>query len=168
MTAPILALHLKYLLKIFSNVYLLRIPSCKKCNNDWKHFYPQTGLAIELLLLPFEFAMAECYYLGQGWRTFFGERAKILKTKFSKLKLCRYIKQNKSINEDRPLAQLFSAQIIGAGGLGFKSRTGQINTVSPTARHRCDVSSDLRSPGAKLRRWAPPLVTRLGVIPRVQ
>ena len=46
---------------------------------------------------------------------------------------------------------------IGAGGLGFDSRAGQIDTVSPTARHRCDVSSELCSPGAKSRRWAPPL-----------
>ena len=30
-----------------------------------------------------------------------------------------------------------------------------------------DVSSELRCPGAKLRRWAPPLVTHLGVISRV-
>ena len=37
--------------------------------------------------------------LAQGWRTFFGERAKILKIKFSKLKPCHYIKQNKNINE---------------------------------------------------------------------
>ena len=38
---------------------------------------------------------------------------------------------------------------IGAGGLRFDSRAGQISTVSPTARHRCDVSSELCSPGAK-------------------
>ena len=30
--------------------------------------------------------------LVQGWRTFFGERAKILKIKFSKLMPCHYIK----------------------------------------------------------------------------
>ena len=29
---------------------------------------------------------------------------------------------------------------IGAKGLGFDSRDGQIGTVSPTARHRCNVS----------------------------
>ena len=40
-------------------------------------------------------------------------------------------------------------------------------TVSPIARHRCDVSSELCCPGAKPRRWIPPLVTRFGVIPRV-
>ena len=40
----------------------------------------------------------------------------------------------------RPLAQLLNAQVIGAEGLGFDSRDGQIGTVSPTARHCCDVS----------------------------
>ena len=40
----------------------------------------------------------------------------------------------------RPSAQLLSAQAIGAEGVGFDSRAGQIGTVSPTARHRCDVS----------------------------
>ena len=38
---------------------------------------------------------------------------------------------------------------------------------SPTTRHRCDVSSELRYPGAKPRRWAPQLVTRFDVIRRV-
>ena len=67
----------------------------------------------------------------------------------------------------RPLAQLLNACAIGAGGLEFNARAGQIGTVSPTARHRFDVSSELCSPGAKPRRWAPPFVTRLGIIPRV-
>ena len=40
----------------------------------------------------------------------------------------------------RPLAQLLSSQVVGAESLGFDSRDGQIGTVSPTARHRCDVS----------------------------
>ena len=39
--------------------------------------------------------------------------------------------------------------------------------MSPTARHRCEVSSGLCCSGAKLGRWAPPLVIRFGVIPRV-
>ena len=68
---------------------------------------------------------------------------------------------------NQPLAQLFSAHAIDAGGLRFTSRVGQIGTVSPTARHRCDVSSQLCIPCAKQRRWAPPLVTRFGVLPRV-
>ena len=55
----------------------------------------------------------------------------------------------------------------GAEGLGFDSRAGQMDTVSPTTRHRCDVSSELCCPGAKPRRWAPQLVTRFGVIRRV-
>ena len=67
----------------------------------------------------------------------------------------------------RLLAQLLSAHAFGAGGLGFKSPVGQIGSASPTARHRCDVSSELCSPGAKPRRWASPLVTRFGVLPRV-
>ena len=59
------------------------------------------------------------------------------------------------------------ALAIGAGGLGFDYRAGQIDTVSPTTRHRCDVSSELCSPGAQPRRWAPQLITRFGVIRRV-
>ena len=34
---------------------------------------------------------------------------------------------------NRPLAQLLSAHAIGAEGLGFESRVGQIGTVSPLA-----------------------------------
>ena len=64
-------------------------------------------------------------------------------------------------------AQLLSAHAIGARGLRFKSRASQIGAVSPTACHRGDVSSELCSPGDKLRRWAPPLVKSFGVIPRV-
>ena len=51
----------------------------------------------------------------------------------------------------RPLAQLISEYDIGAGGLGFDSRAGQIGTVLSTARYRYDVSSELRCPGARLR-----------------
>ena len=49
--------------------------------------------------------------------------------------------------------------------MGFDFRTGQIGTVSPTVCHRCDVSSELCSPGAKPRRWAPPLVTLFDFAP---
>ena len=42
------------------------------------------------------------------------------------------------------------------------------HTMSPTTRHRCDVSSELCCPGAKPRRWASPLVTRFNVILRVK
>ena len=55
------------------------------------------------------------------------------------------------VETDRSLAQLLSAHAIGAGGSGFKSRDGQIGLVSPMARHRCDVSSEMCSPGAKPR-----------------
>ena len=50
---------------------------------------------------------------------------------------------------------------------GFDFRAGQIGTMSPTARHRCDVSLELCSPGIKQRRWATQLVTCFGVIRRV-
>ena len=68
---------------------------------------------------------------------------------------------------NRPLAQLLSAHAIGAGDLRLALRVGQIGTMPPTARHRCDVPSERCSQGAKPRRWAPPLVTRFGEIPRV-
>ena len=50
---------------------------------------------------------------------------------------------------------------IGAGRLGFYSRAGQIRTVSPTARHRRDVSSELccTMHRRKAAEGAPPLVT---------
>ena len=41
------------------------------------------------------------------------------------------------------------------------------DTVSPTAHHHCDVSSELCCLGFRPQRWTPPLVTRFGVIPRV-
>ena len=47
---------------------------------------------------------------------------------------------------------------LDAGNLEFEPRAGQISTVSPMARHRCDVSSGLCSLGAMPRNWAPPLV----------
>ena len=40
-------------------------------------------------------------------------------------------------------------------------------TASATSCHRCDVSQELCCPGAKLRRWASPLVARFGVMARV-
>ena len=52
----------------------------------------------------------------------------------------------------------------GAEGHGFDSLADQIGIVSPTAHHRCDVSSELGHPDIKLRRWAPPLVTRFSVL----
>ena len=64
------------------------------------------------------------------------------------------------------LAQLLSPR-SRCGRSGVRFRADQIVTVSPTACYRCDVCSELCSPGAAPRRWAPPLVTRLGVIWRV-
>ena len=52
----------------------------------------------------------------------------------------------------------------GAEGHGFDSQADQIGIVPPTAHHRCDVSSELGHPDIKLRRWAPPLVTRFSVL----
>ena len=59
------------------------------------------------------------------------------------------------------------AHAIGAGGLASIPGPVKSDTVSPTARHRCNVTLELCCPGAKPRRWAPPLVTSFGVIPRV-
>ena len=42
----------------------------------------------------------------------------------------------------------------GFGRSGFDSQAGQIGAVLPKARHRCNVTSELCSPGTKLRRWA--------------
>ena len=50
---------------------------------------------------------------------------------------------------------------------GFNPGSFKSDPVSPTARHRYDVSSELCWPGTKPRRWAALLVTRFGVIPRV-
>ena len=41
-----------------------------------------------------------------------------------------------------------------AGGLRFDSRLVKSDTVSPTASHRCDVSTELCFPGAQPTRWA--------------
>ena len=51
---------------------------------------------------------------------------------------------------------------IGAGSLGSIPGPVKLDTVSSTARHRCNV------PGVKSRRWIPPLVTRFGVISRLR
>ena len=55
----------------------------------------------------------------------------------------------------------------GAGDLGFDSRAGQIEHSVESARHRCDVPSELCYSGDKLWIWAPPPVTCFGVIPPV-
>ena len=50
---------------------------------------------------------------------------------------------------------------------GLTARPVKSDIVSTTACHHSNVSSELRSPCAKLQRWTPPLVTRFGVTPRV-
>ena len=57
------------------------------------------------------------------------------------------------------------AHAIDAEGPGFDSRASQIGTVSPTPHHNCDVSSELRCPGAE--GLDPLSVTCFGEIPRV-
>ena len=57
---------------------------------------------------------------------------------------------------------LSARKVLGSIPLPVKS-----DTVSLTVRHRCNVSSELCSPGAKPRRLAQLLVTRFGVKPRV-
>ena len=49
-----------------------------------------------------------------------------------------------------------SAEIRGSIPGPLKS-----DTLSPTVRHRCDVSSELCFPSAKPLRWAQPLVYKL-------
>ena len=51
------------------------------------------------------------------------------------------------------------AVVIGAEGSGFVSRSIKSDTVLPSARHRCDVSSELYCPRAMSRRWAPLLAS---------
>ena len=49
------------------------------------------------------------------------------------------------------LAQLLSAR-DQCGGSGIDSQVSKTGTVSTTACHRCNVSSELSCPGAKPRR----------------
>ena len=50
-----------------------------------------------------------------------------------------------------------NAFLSGAGNMRFKSRPVKSDTVLPTARHRCDISSkDAVFHGVMMRRWAPP------------
>ena len=48
----------------------------------------------------------------------------------------------------RPVRAFVNDVAIGAGSLRFHTPAGQIGTVSPTARHCCDVSSEQCYPGA--------------------
>ena len=53
----------------------------------------------------------------------------------------KFLRSDKLVMACR-LAQLLRTR-IGAGDVGFNSRAGQIGIVSPTARHRCDVTFEL-------------------------
>ena len=63
-----------------------------------------------------------------------------------------------------PVGVVVKGIAIGAEGPGFRSRAGQIGTMSLTARHRCNVSLELCCPGAKPRRRAPPLVIAYALV----
>ena len=58
-----------------------------------------------------------------------------------------------------PVSSIVKGRAIGSKDLGCDSWAGQIVTVSPRARHRCDVSSELCCPGAS-RGDGPRLETR--------
>ena len=73
---------------------------------------------------------------------------------------------SKSFSGDWSIDVVAQANAIGAGNVGLIP--GLPNTTqSPKSRHRCDVSSALCCQDAKMRRWALPLVTGLGVTLRV-
>ena len=67
-----------------------------------------------------------------------------------------------------PASRLVVKKIaVGAGGLGFNSRAGEIRRSVANGSPPLHVSSELRCPGAKPRECASLVGTRLGVIPRV-
>ena len=53
---------------------------------------------------------------------------------------------------------------ICVGGRGSISGQVKWDTISPTAHHCCNVSSELCRLGAKPQRWAAPVFTRFGLI----
>ena len=53
------------------------------------------------------------------------------------------------------IGRVGNAFVSGVGDLKFKFRAGKIDTVLPTVRHRCDISSKgAVLTGAMTRRWA--------------
>ena len=69
---------------------------------------------------------------------------------------------------NRPIDMVVIDVAIDAEGLVFNSRQVKLDTVSPEARHRCDVSElCCQCPDAKPRRWTPSLFARFGVRPEV-
>ena len=59
---------------------------------------------------------------------------------------------------------------VDAEAWGSISNPIKLNTVSPTTRHRYDVSLEFEAVLLRrlVARWAPSVVTRFGIIPRVQ
>ena len=57
--------------------------------------------------------------------------------------------------------------VIFVAGRGWTTELFTLDTVSPSNRHTCDVSTKVNRPGAKPQKLAPLLVTRFGVVPRV-
>ena len=55
-------------------------------------------------------------------------------------------------NNDQLVSAVVEDIANGTGGLGFHSHPVKSDTGSSTALHLCDVSSELRCPGAKPRR----------------
>ena len=66
-----------------------------------------------------------------------------------------------SYKNDFTCRKLISKVNLALGPEGpFFFRKVKSDTASPTARHHCDVSSELCCPDTKPQRWAPPLVSR--------
>ena len=74
---------------------------------------------------------------------------------------------NNSDNKTGRLVQFYGTSLSVREVWGSIPGPVKSNTVSPTARHRVDVSSELCYPSAETRRWAPPIVPLFGVISRV-
>ena len=64
-------------------------------------------------------------------------------------------------NSKLPVNSVVKHITIGAGGLGSILKPVKSDTVSPTARQRCAVASQLCCPGAMSRSGTPPLVYTL-------
>ena len=72
------------------------------------------------------------------------------------------VAQNFSTASKKPLLPVRHCDRCGRHGSNSKSVKS--DTVSPTACHRCDVSSELCCPGTEPRIRTPPHVTRFGVL----
>ena len=66
--------------------------------------------------------------------------------------------------DNRPVGEVVKDIPIGAVGLEFDPRAGQIgHCLQPLAT----AATFLCCPGVRPRRWAPPLVARFDMIPRL-